>query len=620
MRTHLTTAVLGLSLLGLTRPAGAFYFDTAVTDHPGSRPLAVAIGEVTGDGILDVVMITGWVANPLDYHFFVYAGLPDGTLDAPLALPYGPTPGASTHGVVVADLDEDGIGDIVISHPLGVAVILADGAGGFAAPVQVAGENGDAVAAMDVDLDGHLDILTQPFLDDLQVFYGDGLGNLTPPTTIPTSVGGGNMIRVGDVTGDGQLDAVVMSGQNYSIPELTVLEHDGAGGFFSGVEYLIDSQNNADGFGIGDINGDGLQDVVMGAMAFGPNVLWLMTQDGSGGLVGPEIVVPSRTAYAVASTDLDGDGDDDVVLGQSGQIAAMLQDGGVLGPEITSAHPDNNTLDPDSLALGDLDGDGCVDAALATRTEGLHVFYGRDCLDTDGDGVFDPVDNCVDDFNPGQEDSDGDGIGDACDVMEIPTPPDAFCSAATGAGDKVVATGTGTIDGDARSTGPIQEKQNGVILGAQFPNDPSVDYANVTVPGGIPNLGSLALGGTTTFELPAGPSLATKLNLQDDVVVTVAGTANDPSILYVDATTDLKVREDAQLNPGGDPAALILIEVNGRRVKFLNTSQSALALFAPDSLVIVNGSADVTGSLVGNKVQVKGSAGYLTESLVRCAP
>src|SRR5688572_32038801 len=36
-------------------------------------------------------------------------------------------------------------------------------------------------------------------------------------------------------------------------------------------------------------------------------------------------------------------------------------------------------------------------------------------FDTDGDGVFDPVDNCVADPNPTQANLDGDGPGDACD-------------------------------------------------------------------------------------------------------------------------------------------------------------------------------------------------------------
>jgi hypothetical protein len=46
-------------------------------------------------------------------------------------------------------------------------------------------------------------------------------------------------------------------------------------------------------------------------------------------------------------------------------------------------------------------------------------------VDTDGDGVTDAKDNCVNVANPDQKDSDGDDIGDACDTPNPPNPTPA---------------------------------------------------------------------------------------------------------------------------------------------------------------------------------------------------
>ncbi|MBT8137576.1 MAG: immune inhibitor A [Gammaproteobacteria bacterium] len=71
----------------------------------------------------------------------------------------------------------------------------------------------------------------------------------------------------------------------------------------------------------------------------------------------------------------------------------------------------NNTIGPNTVP-GDLVGD----VTFTTDTaENCAIFKYWPDSDIDSDGIDDPLDNCPDRFNPGQEDSDSDLIGDACD-------------------------------------------------------------------------------------------------------------------------------------------------------------------------------------------------------------
>ena len=73
---------------------------------------------------------------------------------------------------------------------------------------------------------------------------------------------------------------------------------------------------------------------------------------------------------------------------------------------------DDNCVDDSNPGQEDCDGDGVGDACSEPCP-----------VDTDGDGVNDDVDNCVDESNPGQEDCDGDGAGDACSKPCVVGPP-----------------------------------------------------------------------------------------------------------------------------------------------------------------------------------------------------
>ncbi|MCK4658874.1 MAG: thrombospondin type 3 repeat-containing protein [Phycisphaerae bacterium] len=58
-----------------------------------------------------------------------------------------------------------------------------------------------------------------------------------------------------------------------------------------------------------------------------------------------------------------------------------------------------------------------------------------ECEDPDGDGVLDDVDNCPNDYNPGQEDVDSDGVGNLCDNCPFVVNPDQADADSDGIGD-----------------------------------------------------------------------------------------------------------------------------------------------------------------------------------------
>ncbi len=71
-----------------------------------------------------------------------------------------------------------------------------------------------------------------------------------------------------------------------------------------------------------------------------------------------------------------------------------------------------NTANPDQA---DNDGDGIGNVCDDTPNGGGNDSCANAGGDTDGDGVCDNVDNCVNTANPNQADNDGDGIGNVCD-------------------------------------------------------------------------------------------------------------------------------------------------------------------------------------------------------------
>ncbi len=194
--------------------------------------------------------------------------------------------------------------------------------------------------------------------------------------------------------------------------------------------------------GAGDVNGDGYDDVIVGTPGYtNSEIIHIGLVDyfpGSDTGLPPapawslsSTVQHDQWGLALCGIgDMNGDGYDDIlftgqpVMGLSGQ--AFLHLGSADGPQDLPswqhASPPNEDRYGDTVSgLGDVDGDGLLDWAVGAPMadepdvdEGKAVVY-RACTETDLDGVCDSLDNCVTTVNAGQETGDDDARGDACD-------------------------------------------------------------------------------------------------------------------------------------------------------------------------------------------------------------
>ena len=352
----------------------------------GSWPAAVAIGDVTGDGRNDVVMTTDSYFDPAnDYRVWVFAQTSGGALAAPVS--YASAAGSSDlDSVAVGDITGDGRKDVVVgSDRTGVQVYPQLSTGTLGSPTLYPTANGRQVRLGQLNGDGRLDVAAIGWgTNTVSVLLNDGAGGLQAPVEYAAQHGGYDDLEVGDVTGDARADLVVMSGQLYAIPNVSVLPQLAGGGFGSPATYSVGPNVLTSGIGVGDVTGDGRNDVVAsyGGNRPGSNVA-VFAQTAAGTLAPPVSYPSYDIPEPVELADLDLDGRTDVVTLHGGWNRAGLYRqtaGGGLGAEELYPIPYASHYEPHGVALGDLDANGSPDVALADYNNGLVVLRNVDTV------------------------------------------------------------------------------------------------------------------------------------------------------------------------------------------------------------------------------------------------
>ena len=347
---------LGLNLVSLPTITALPSFAAQSTVSTGAKPASVTLGDVDGDGNLDMITANyGTNASP-GSTVSVLLGNGNGTFKAQTAFATGTQP----FSVTLGDVNGDGALDIVTANKgsNNASVLLGNGDGAFKAQTTFAtGTQPRSVALGDVNGDGTLDIVTaNQGSSNVSVLLGTGNGSFAGQAVDTLNAAQSYSVALGDVNGDGKLDIVAgnRSGSNGSL-----LLGNGDGTFQASQVFTV---GNPQVFvALGDVNGDGKLDIVA---AKAGNDISVLLGNGNGTFQGPINSTPGTNPRSVTLRDVNGDGKLDILTANYGSTNASVLLGnsnGTFKSAVTFATGTNSR----SATLGDVNGDGRLDIIAA---------------------------------------------------------------------------------------------------------------------------------------------------------------------------------------------------------------------------------------------------------------
>ncbi len=424
--TNVTDSTVGVLL---NSGSNNLSFKSMVAYSTQANPYAIAVGDFTGSGILDLAVANNLSSINQSQTVSVLLGNGDGTFQTQVT---EFSAGNNPVSIAIADLNGDGIPDIVVADQQDNAISVLLGTGtGFQRNVEYAtAESPASVAIVDLDGDGKLDVaVADSNGNTVTVLWGVGDGTFQGYSNCGT----GNLpvaVVAGDFNGTATPDLAVVNSADNSV---SVVVYTGQETFQSRMDYpagtVPSASANPSPYSIatGDFNGDGIPDLAItssscpGYPNCNPGTIAILLGNGNGTFQGPSVFStgPETDPQGVAVGNFGNNVADVAVANYStNTVGVMVGAGnGTLTSLVTYAVEGG----PTTVATADLRGVGIQDLVVTNSlSNAVSVLLGN------GDTTFNPATNyqvgntpvavAIGDFN-------GDNIPDLAVVNQTDNPP-----------------------------------------------------------------------------------------------------------------------------------------------------------------------------------------------------